>query len=93
MRRRHHAELKRARKRAKAKSERVRRLKKEQRLRASAMTDSDSMKMCGRKFRYVSKADAMAAASEALRRKAVALRAYKCPICHGWHLTKLRAMQ
>lgn len=70
-------------------------MEKERARRSAAITDSDSLKMrmCGEKMRYASKGEALSAASHVLRRKAVALRTYKCPVCGGWHLTKLRAAE
>lgn len=44
--------------------------------------------MCGRKLRYPSKESALRTANRCLRHGSVALRAYKCPYCGGWHLTK-----
>ena len=88
----HHAALKHRRKRAEMHAERKRRAMRERKRRAATMPDSDSMRMCGRKVRYRTKEDAVSAAARVSLRKKVALRAYRCPICHGWHLTKLRAV-
>lgn len=47
--------------------------------------------VCSEKDRHDSEADACAAASRRVGNrhdKPAALRAYLCPECHGWHLTK-----
>ena len=48
---------------------------------------------CGRKFIYRTKIDALVAGATILKKKAshahtFQYRAYKCHLCHGWHLTK-----
>ena len=45
-------------------------------------------KMCTRKRRYHSRLDAELNASRLMRDNGLTLRAYKCPLCHGWHLSK-----
>ena len=42
---------------------------------------------CGRKCRYSSELAALRVALRCMRRGAPPLWAYRCPICHGWHLT------
>jgi hypothetical protein len=51
--------------------------------------------MCRSKYRYPSKRDAMTALNKFSRGRGRGrhgrpehLRAYPCPICRGWHLTK-----
>lgn len=44
--------------------------------------------MCGAKIRYESESDALARAARSAYHGAPLLRAYKCPYCDGWHLTK-----
>lgn len=92
MRRRHHAALVRRRKRDKARKERRKQLERDRERRAASVVDDDGVKtrMCTRKIRYPTKIDALTAASRVTLRKSVALTTYKCPICGGWHLTKLK---
>lgn len=40
--------------------------------------------MCGRKVRCRSEQSAVA---YGLRRYGTVMRAYRCPVCHGWHVT------
>ena len=42
--------------------------------------------MCGKKRRYPSRRRAIAAAARAVKRAGY-LRTYRCPYCHGFHLT------
>lgn len=44
-------------------------------------------RVCGKKLRYGSKAEALASANCSVRHGAPTLRSYKCPYCGGWHLT------
>ena len=44
------------------------------------------IRMCGSKDRYSSEGDALAAVVR--RGTSTPLRAYECPLCEGWHLTK-----
>lgn len=46
-------------------------------------------RMCGRKTRYESEQVAKSSAGRLESEGAPPLRAYKCPICKGWHLTKV----
>lgn len=45
-------------------------------------------KMCTRKRRYHSRLDAELNADRLMRDNGLTLRVYKCPLCHGWHLSK-----
>ena len=45
-------------------------------------------RMCGSKKRYATKSVALGRASKSTQRGATQLRAYLCPYCGGWHLTK-----
>lgn len=50
-------------------------------------------RMCGDKNHYDDKKAAVSAKNKALRNRGRhgrpdSLRAYPCPLCHGWHLTK-----
>lgn len=47
-------------------------------------------KMCTRKRRYHSRLDAELNASRLVSDNGLMLRVYKCPLCHGWHLSKVR---
>lgn len=42
------------------------------------------IRMCGRKQRYSTE---LAATTAGLRKYGKVMRAYRCPICHGWHMT------
>lgn len=43
-----------------------------------------------RKKRYAVERHAISAVLRAARRSGLPLRVYRCPACHGWHLTKRR---
>lgn len=45
-------------------------------------------RQCGRKRRYETEVDALAMADRCVLRGAPELRAYRCGLCGGWHLTK-----
>lgn len=47
-----------------------------------------SLMACGRKRRYKNRTDAENMARLRMRNGAPPLRAYHCPHCDGWHLTK-----
>jgi len=56
-------------------------------------TDDQRMRMCGNKTRYADKKAARTAINCAMRNRGRhgrpnSLRAYPCPLCRGWHLTK-----
>ena len=42
---------------------------------------------CGRKKRYESEAEARATADHQARASGRELNVYRCPWCHGWHLS------
>ena len=70
--------------------ERRRKFYEDQRLKAATRHHGDSReyRSCLRKKRYKTKEDALATAVRSLDRGVGFLRAYECPYCGGWHLTR-----
>lgn len=56
--------------------------------RVTATYGESAHRSCGRKRRYGTEADALAAATRRVLKGAPLLRAYRCKYCDGWHLTK-----
>jgi hypothetical protein len=57
---------------------------------ASAATQAWHAEVCLAKSRYKTKSQAKGDAPRVARLTGVAMRAYHCPICKGYHLRKLR---
>ena len=53
---------------------------------AESVAGEKGTAMCGRKTRYPSRERAMNAG---LTKYGMVMRAYRCPICLGWHITHL----
>lgn len=65
--------------------QRERRMSPARRLEHSSKVSGEmGIRMCGRKRRYQSE---MAAIRGGMHKYGIVMRAYLCPICHGWHVT------
>lgn len=67
--------------------------KKKRRRKSNTMSDmiqnkESLLSMCGRKKRYINKEDA----SSILSRFDNSVRIYKCPHCHGYHITNKKIL-
>jgi len=51
-------------------------------------TTDQVMRSCLTKHRYKSRHQAMNMAAKVMSRRGTNLRAYSCPFCFGWHLTR-----
>lgn len=71
--------------RAQKRRRKERRMGYERRLELSEERAGDTgIRMCGRKHKYASE---RAAVSAGLMKYGKVMRAYACPLCHGWHIT------
>lgn len=88
--RHNHSSAKARRKRLAKASKRRKAERKEQRSRDNYMTGKYGERahnMCGKKIRYSTEDEALSRAIRSTFYGKETLRVYRCPYCHGWHLT------